>query len=122
APAAPATPRPPPPSASGSPRRPGPPGSTRSSSTAAGSATTAASRPSPTPPARADWSSEPPGPAPRGPPNPEPRKTMAELLDEQSQLESTTVSVDRTSATVKGGRRFSFGALVVVGDRRGRVG
>lgn len=47
---------------------------------------------------------------------------MAELLDEQSQLESTTVSVDRTSATVKGGRRFSFGALVVVGDRRGRVG
>ncbi len=47
---------------------------------------------------------------------------MAELLDEQSQLESTTVNVFRTASTVKGGRRFSFGALVVVGDRRGRVG
>jgi small subunit ribosomal protein S5 len=47
---------------------------------------------------------------------------MAELLDETSQIESTTVGVSRTSATVKGGRRFSFGALVVVGDRRGKVG
>ncbi|GJQ30954.1 MAG: hypothetical protein HBSAPP03_28380 [Phycisphaerae bacterium] len=32
------------------------------------------------------------------------------------------MNVDRTSATVKGGRRFSFGALVVVGDRKGKVG
>jgi small subunit ribosomal protein S5 len=47
---------------------------------------------------------------------------MAELLDEVSQIESTTVAVQRTSSTVKGGRRFSFGALVVVGDRRGKVG
>lgn len=47
---------------------------------------------------------------------------MAELLDEVGQIESTTVLVHRTAATVKGGRRFSFGALVVVGDRRGRVG
>lgn len=47
---------------------------------------------------------------------------MAELIDESSQIESTTVAVQRTSATVKGGRRFSFGALVVVGDRRGKVG
>src|ERR1043165_3466183 len=47
---------------------------------------------------------------------------MAELLDESGSIESTTVGVYRTAATVKGGRRFSFGALVVVGDRRGRVG
>lgn len=47
---------------------------------------------------------------------------MAEMLDESSSMESTTVGVFRTSATVKGGRRFAFGALVVVGDKRGRVG
>jgi small subunit ribosomal protein S5 len=47
---------------------------------------------------------------------------MAELLDEASHLESTTVGVFRTAATVKGGRRFSFSSLVVVGDRSGRVG
>lgn len=47
---------------------------------------------------------------------------MAELLDESRKIESTTIGVYRTSATVKGGRRFSFGALVVVGDRNGKVG
>ncbi|MFN9992715.1 MAG: 30S ribosomal protein S5 [Phycisphaerales bacterium] len=47
---------------------------------------------------------------------------MPEILDESSSLESHTVAVDRTSSTVKGGRRFSFGALVIVGDRHGKVG
>ncbi len=47
---------------------------------------------------------------------------MAEFLEESSGLESTTVGVYRTAATVKGGRRFSFSSLVVVGDRHGRVG
>lgn len=46
---------------------------------------------------------------------------MAEILDEVSQLESTTIGVFRSAATVAGGRRFSFGALVVVGDKRGKV-
>jgi len=47
---------------------------------------------------------------------------MAEMLDEAGSIESTTVGVFRTAATVKGGRRFSFSSLVVVGDRNGRVG
>ncbi|MCH2144466.1 MAG: 30S ribosomal protein S5 [Phycisphaerales bacterium] len=47
---------------------------------------------------------------------------MPEVLDESTALESTTVGIFRTAATVKGGRRFSFGSLVVVGNRRGRVG
>jgi small subunit ribosomal protein S5 len=47
---------------------------------------------------------------------------MPEMLDESKKIESTTIGVYRTSATVKGGRRFSFGALVVIGDRNGKVG
>src|SRR5262245_19593357 len=45
-----------------------------------------------------------------------------EIIDESQALESTTVGVYRTAATVKGGRHFSFAALVVVGDRNGHVG
>jgi small subunit ribosomal protein S5 len=45
-----------------------------------------------------------------------------EVLQESGRMDMTNLGVERTSATVKGGRRFSFGALVVVGDRRGKVG
>jgi small subunit ribosomal protein S5 len=50
-----------------------------------------------------------------------PRRDRERQADE-SGVESSVVRIYRCSKVVKGGRTFSFGALVVVGDRKGNIG
>lgn len=48
--------------------------------------------------------------------------TTAGLPAEEKQFDERVVHIDRVARVVKGGRRFRFRALVVVGDHKARVG
>ncbi|MDB5181608.1 MAG: rpsE [Candidatus Saccharibacteria bacterium] len=50
------------------------------------------------------------------------RSRRPEMAPEEKQFDERTLHVDRVARVVKGGRRFRFRALVVVGDRKNRVG
>lgn len=51
-----------------------------------------------------------------------PRNERPQLPKEEKQFEELVINIDRVARVVKGGRRFRFKALVVIGDRKAKVG
>src|SRR6476660_8147808 len=47
---------------------------------------------------------------------------MGRHSQEESEFEDKVIHINRCAKVVKGGRRFSFAAIVVVGDKKGQVG
>ena len=44
------------------------------------------------------------------------------MMNRESEFAETVVHINRVAKVVKGGRRFNFSAVVVVGDGEGKVG
>jgi small subunit ribosomal protein S5 len=51
-----------------------------------------------------------------------PRQRRDQVPAEPKQFEELVINIDRVSRVVKGGRRFRFKALVVVGDHKTKIG